>query len=106
MSWSRKYHNDVILWSKKGRYASEILEWVERASSLQKEGEELKSQVPKNDEKSIEGSEDPEATIEFSERREVARRKSVNMGHEKEMMVCFQELSLKATAGAEEGGDS
>lgn len=104
MSWSRKYHNDVILWSKKGRHASEILEWVERTSSLQK-GEELKSQVPKNDEKSIEGNEDPETTIEFNERREVARRKSVNIGHEKEMMVCFQELSLKATAGAEKGGD-
>lgn len=59
----------------------------------------------KNDEKTIEGNEDTEAMIEFNERREVARRKSVNISHEKEMMVCFQELSLKATAGAEEGQD-
>ena len=105
MSRSRKYHNDVILWSKKERYAAEILEWVGRTSSLQREGEELKSQVPKNDEKSIEGNEDTEAMIEFNERREVARRKSVNISHEKEMMVCFQELNLKATTGAEEGQD-
>lgn len=70
--------------------------------SLQR-GEELKIQVPKNDEKSIDGNKDTEATTEFNERREVARRKSVNISPEKEVMVCFQELSLQATGDTEEG---
>lgn len=70
--------------------------------SLQREGEELKIRVPKNDEKSIDRNEDTEATTECNERREVARRKSVNISPEKEMMVCFQELSLQATGDAEE----
>ena len=63
MSWSRKYQNNETLWSKKEIYVTEILDWMERTRSLQREGKELKSQVPKNDEIGVEGNSDPEAKI-------------------------------------------
>lgn len=40
----------------------------------------------------------------FNERREVARRKPVNNGHENKMMVFLEELSLKDAGLVEEGG--
>lgn len=40
----------------------------------------------------------------MNERRKVTRRNSINNGHE-EMKVCLEELSLKATGVAKEGGD-
>lgn len=68
-----------------------------------KRRKELKIQVPKNDEKSIDGNKDTEAWLSLTEREVMARRKSVNISHEKEVMVCFQGLSLQAT-GDTEGG--
>lgn len=44
-------------------HAFEIWEWVERKRSLQREGEELRSQIPRNDERSVEGKEDAEVKI-------------------------------------------
>lgn len=38
-------------------YTFEILEWVEGKRSLQREGKELRSQIPWNDERSVKGNE-------------------------------------------------
>ena len=63
MSRSRKSQHNGKLWSEKHMHAFEIWEWVERKRSLQREGEELRSQIPRNDERSVEGKEDAEVKI-------------------------------------------
>lgn len=62
MSWSRKHQNNEKLWSQEGICALQIVEWVEKKRSLQREvKEQLRSPVPKNDDKSVRGDEDSEA---------------------------------------------